>query len=797
MTLWSLNAYSLFMLNFVHNMCKTRLYNILDSLKKHFVGFCILTACAALLSGCSAERFLADDDFILANVKMESNNRHLPLSNYRSYIQQEPNSRWFNLSKIPLGIYCLQSRDTTRRWSRFIRRLGEAPVIYDSSMTKQSCEALSAALRGHGFLRSSVCTDTIRRKRQISLVYRLNPGLQSYVENLHYESDSPQILQIVRTDLNSSLLYKGMPLDEEVLSAERSRIIATLREKGYYNLHKEFITFSADTASNDYGVDLTLHLRMPAGIDSTKAYAPYRLKDINIYEEATDNSRMASATLRKGMTLHFPQRSHLKPRVYNTHTYLRPDSLYREKDLRNSYSALNSLPAINYSTIRFTEPHKDSALLNADIFIKTAKPHTISAELEGTNTSGNLGAAVVLSYTNRNIFKGSESLSVKLRGAYEAITGLEGYSNQNYLEMNAETALRFPTLLMPFVSGQTKQHLKSTSEVTLMYGSQNRPEFHRRLLTGTWTYRWSPNSAPQWQHRLDLLSLNYIFMPWISDTFRQEYLEGDDPHYAVLRNSYENLFIMKTGYNFTYNSVKSNVADGLYQTNGYQIRIGVEFAGNLLYGLSHLFNAQRDKNNNYTLFNIAYSQYAKFDLDYAKSFIINDRNSMALHLGLGIAIPYGNSTIIPYEKRYFSGGANSVRGWNVRQLGPGSYKGKDGKIDFINQTGNLKLDMSLEYRTYLFWKLHAAAFIDAGNIWNTRNYADQPGGQFRFDSFYRQIAVSYGLGLRLNFDFFILRFDGGMKAIDPSEKSGRRHYPVIHPKFKRDFTFHFAVGLPF
>ena len=194
---------------------------------------------------------------------------------------------------------------------------------------------------------------------------------------------------------------------------------------------------------------------------------------------------------------------------------------------------------------------------------------------------------------------------------------------------------------------------------------------------------------------------------------------------------------------------------------------------------------------------IRFAQYVKGDFDFSRSFKFDERNSLAIHAALGISYPYGNSTILPYEKRYFSGGANSVRGWNVRGLGPGTYTGTDGRIDFINQTGDVKLDLSMEYRTFLFWKLHAAVFLDAGNIWTIRSYEDQPGGQFRIDSFYKQIAVAYGLGLRLNFDFFILRLDGGMKAVNPAGKETVERYPLIYPNFKRDFTLHFAVGLPF
>ena len=332
-----------------------------------------------------------------------------------------------------------------------------------------------------------------------------------------------------------------------------------------------------------------------------------------------------------------------------------------------------------------------------------------------------------------------------------------------------------------------------------MYNSQDRPEFHRRVLTGAWYYQWFRHSDRRWRHRLNLLSLNYVFMPWISDTFRRDYLDSNDPHNAILRYSYENLFIMKWGYQLVYNSARAGAGtrSDLYQTNAYQFRFNIESAGNLLYAASKLFHASRGNDGQYTLFNIAYSQYVKADFDFARSVLINDRNSVAFHVGLGIAIPYGNSTIIPYEQRYFSGGANSVRGWSVRELGPGSFVGKDGNVDFINHTGNFKLDLNVEYRTHLFWKFDGAVFVDAGNVWNTRNYAGQEGGKFRFDTFYKQIAVAYGLGLRLNFDYFILRFDGGMKAVNPVYTTRREHFPIVHPRFSRDFTFHFAVGLPF
>ena len=422
--------------------------------------------------------------------------------------------------------------------------------------------------------------------------------------------------------------------------------------------------------------------------------------------------------------------------------------------------------------------------LNADVQISNNKPNTISFQPEGTNTAGDLGAAAILSYQNRNLFRGSEILSLDFRAAFEAIRGLEGYKNSNYEEYDVQARLQFPRFLAPFVTRNFRRRSSATSEVSVGWNLQNRPEFHRRVFSSAWRYHWI-NSVHHLTYDFDLLDVSYVYMPWISETFKQDYLDNATTRNAILRYNYQDLFILRTGFGLHYSS-----ASHVY-------RLNVEFAGNLLNGLGSIFDFKRNSQGKRTLFNIAYAQYAKFDFDYTQILRFDERNSLALHGGLGIAFPYGNSTVLPFEKRYFSGGANSVRGWGVRELGPGRFRGVDGRIDFINQTGDMKLDLNAEYRSRLFWKFDGAAFIDAGNIWTLRNYNDQPGGQFRFKDFYKQIAFAYGLGIRLNLDYFVLRLDGGMKAINPAYTNSHEHYALLHPSFKRDFTLHFAVGLPF
>ena len=766
---------------------------------KFYLRLLISIAISVVLAACSPVRFVPEGETMLMSVKVKSDNPQIKAGDYRIYVRQEANSKWLNAFKIPLGIYCMSGTDSTRLYNRFVHRIGEAPIIYDEKLAGYSQRAIEAALRSQGYLQAKVSADTTVHGRRTRLQYNMQSGRRYYVKHIDYTYDNDEIRQEVERGLKYAI-YDGMPLDMTQLDEERTRIIKYLRTRGYFNLTPEFISFDADTIQHDLGVVLSLKFQAPPSFSREMAYQQYRLRDVRVHEllpdASTNPAEKTDTTDYNGLLIIRGQKKKLHDKAYRREIFVHTDSLYDEQATKLTYQGLNALPIVNYATMRYVTPHEKDSLIDVDIAVNLNQPNSASFDIEGTNTAGDLGGAASLTYTNRNLFARSDQFSVKLRGAYEAIKHLEGYPSQNYIEYSAEGTLRLPS--MPVVmSDERHARLKGNSELSLLYNSQNRPEFHRRLLTGTWSVNWNNRARPNFRNRLDILSLNYVFMPWISDTFTKEYLEGDDPRYAVLRYTYENLFIMKMGYSFVYNSLNTFSATNLNKTNGYQVKFNIETAGNLLYGISKAAKLTPRSDGQYELFNIPYSQYAKLDFDYSKSVLIDERNSMAFHGAFGLAIPYGNSTIVPYEKRYFAGGANSVRGWSVRQLGPGSYQGQDGNIDFINQTGNLKIDLSAEYRAALFWKLELAAFIDAGNIWNTRNYPDQPGGQFRWDTFYKQIAVAYGLGLRLNFNFFILRFDAGMKAVNPTVLSGPEHWPIIHPNIKRDLAYHFAVGLPF
>lgn len=729
---------------------------------------CVVMAVAALL-GCSAAKFIPDGSFLLDDVEVKSDVKGLDPSQFEPYIRQKGNSKWFSVFKIPLGTYALAGRDTTKWINRKLQDIGEHPVLFDSVQADLTCKDLGNVLHGLGYVRGEADYGLeFGKKKKVKVVYNLHPGERFHVRNIKYDIQDERIDSLLKASgCDRSKLRVGMPFMVNTLDEERSRITDLLNNNGYVNFHKDFISFSADTVTGSSDIDLTLHLHkfVVPGSGEENEHKQYSIGEIKYHA----TGEMDEIPLRRS--------------VLEENTLLQPGRLYNADDLQKTYSKFGRLQIVKYTNIKFSE-RPDSNVLDCNIGISTNKINSISFQPEGTNTAGDFGAAASLTYENRNLFNGAEDFSIKLRGAFEAITGLEGYQNQNYEEYSLETRLVFPRFLIPFLSKKFRRQSTAVSELFASYNMQNRPEFHRRVFSAGWRYRWNDVSGRR-SYKVDLLDLNYIYMPWISDTFRKEYLDDVNNINSILRYNYEDLFIMKLGFGMSYNN-----GDEAFKMN-------VETSGNLLSGISHVFGGERNGENQYTLFNIAFAQYVKGDFDYTKVFTIDRNNSLAFHFGLGIAYPYGNSKVLPFEKRYFSGGANSVRGWSVRGLGPGKFKGTDGAIDFINQTGDLKLDLNLELRSFLFWKVYGALFVDAGNIWTLRAYEEQPGGQFRFKDFYEQIAVAYGLGIRFNFDFFILRFDMGMKAINPAYATNDEHYAIFHPDFSRDFAFHFAVGLPF
>lgn len=764
--------------------------------------YTILLYLALSLASCSATKFVPDGSYLLDEVKIHTDNKEIKPSDMRLYVRQNPNSKWFSTIKTQLYVYNWSGRDSTKWFNRFLRKIGDAPVIYNESDAIRSQEEIAKAVQNLGYMGASVKRTTKTKKKKLKLFYEITSGKPYIVRTLKYDISDKKIAEYLRNDSTQSMLREGMLFDVNVLDAERQRITDYLLCNGYYKFNKDYITYTADTARNTHQVDLTLHLlpyKTYVG-DTPKEHFQYKINKINFITDydVLQSSALSSIEINdslhyNGFPIYYKDKLYLRPKVLVDNLRFASGDLYDERNVQKTYTYFGRLSALKYTNIRFFETQNgDSTQLNCYVMLTKSKHKSISFELEGTNSAGDLGAAASVSFQHRNLFRGSETFMVKFRGAYEAISGLQpGYKNHNYTEYGVETSINFPNFLFPFLTSDFKRRIKATTEFGLQYNYQLRPEFSRTIASASWSYKWMQKQKIQ--HRIDLLDISYLYLPWISSQFQEDYINKDKDNY-ILKYNYENRLIVRMGYNYSYNSAGGALVNNTITTNSYSIRAGFESAGNILYGISKMINMRKNKDGEYAILGIPYAQYLKGDFDFAKNIIIDHRNSLAFHAGIGIAVPYGNAKVVPFEKRYFSGGANCVRGWSVRNLGPGSFAG-DG--NFMNQSGDIKLDASIEYRTRLFWKFRGAAFIDAGNIWTIREYENQPGGVFEFDKFYKQIAVAYGLGLRLDLDFFVLRFDGGMKAINPKYKKAKERYPIIHPRFSRDFAFHFAVGYPF
>lgn len=762
----------------------------------------------ALLWSCSSTKHVPQGQYLLDNVKItihdskENGSADITPKELTKYLRQNENHKVLGGLKLQLALYNLSGRDSTRWFNRWVQRIGTAPVIYDSTLTTASVKQLNRALSNRGYMKNVVTSSVSlnEKKRKARVTYDVTLNEPYYVRSVAYHFDDEPLGRIILADTAGIPIKAGEPLDHNKLEAARTLITESLRNKGYFAFNKRFITFTADTAAASRAVDLTLNVanpphneRMPY-LDEHRTFVMRHVTFVTGYDAVAMQDRYygRDTVHYHGLDIYYGDDHYLKPRVLDESCFIRPGELYRSQDIDRTYKALGRLGILKFINIdvRPVGEINGTVMLDAFVLLTRDKSQSVSLSLEGTNSEGDLGFGVGLDYQHRNIFKGSEILNAKAKVNYESISGdVGGLINDNYSEYAAEVGLRFPKFKAPLLRESFKRRIQASTDFSVRFNYQARPEYTRIIAGAGWKYIWS-EQANRRRHTFNLLDLSYVYLP----SSRSGFL--DDITNPLLRYSYENHFIMRMGYSF----YKTNKATATpltqhTQSNIYTLRASVETAGNLLYALSRVTGQKRETDDSYKVFGIRYSQYVKLEGDYSFTHFFNERNSLAFHVGAGVAIPYGNSEVLPFEKRFYAGGANGVRGWGVRTLGPGSFNASKSQNNFIYQCGDVRLDASVEYRAKLFWVIELGLFVDAGNIWTIRDYPDQPGGVFKFNKFYEQIALGYGLGLRMNFTYFLVRLDMGMKAHNPA--SGQEAWPLVRPNFKRDAEFHFSVGYPF
>lgn len=764
----------------------------------------IVVATPGLLAGCSSTKHVPEGKYLLDNVNIEIvDTKDVKPAELYNYLRQTPNHKVLGFAKLQLSAYNLSGNDSTKWYNRWFRKLGQAPVIYDRAQADASTIQLHRALVNRGYMDAKVDYDTVAKpkKKKIDVNYSIVAGEPHRISSIEYVIPDSAIADIIVNGrpLNSTV-SPGENFDRNNLDQLRADITDRLRNHGYYSFTKDDISFIADTTAGSKNLGLTLIVKPPRNTtaDTNARHQRYFIRNVTFATAFSERSADAISGVDtvhyKNIDIIYGHDHYLSPKALEECCFLTPGSLYRTADVNSTYEALGRLGILKYINIelRPVGSSGDAELLDAYILIDRTKKQGVSLELEGTNSEGDLGFGVGVTYQHRNLAKGSELLTAKLRTSYESLSGdVEGLLHDRYTEYAAEVGITFPKFKAPFLSRSFKRRIKASTEFSLSFNYQERPEYTRIIAGGAWKYKWT-NRQNTIRRTFDFIDINYVYLPHSTINFIDEIA----PSNPLLRYSYEDHFIVRMGY--TYYRTNRRVLSALdmkrRQPTVYSLRASIETAGNVLYALSSLSDQKRT-DGAYMLFGIQYAQYAKAEFDATWTRNLDLRNAFSLHLGVGIGVPYGNSSMIPFEKRFYAGGANGVRGWGVRALGPGNYDARNSATDFINQCGDIRLDLSVEYRAKLFWVFEGALFVDAGNIWTINNYENQPGGMFKFNRFYNQIAASYGAGLRLDFTYFLLRFDLGMKAHNPA--LGQEPWPLIHPNWRRDATFHFAVGYPF
>ena len=762
---------------------------------------CAVVWAALLLTGCSSTRHVAKGSFLLDKVSITvEDSADIATKKLHNYLRQQPNHKILGFAKLQLGVYNLSGRDSTSRFNRWLRKIGEEPVIYDETLTDQSARQLRQALINAGFNNARVEVETTSPKeKKINVAYRLYPGQPHVVSEIAYEIDDPSIEEIVFADSLSWPVKTGERLDRNLLDTQRAIITEKMRNNGYFSFNKEYISFIADTVAGSKQVGLRMVVHKPQNLQRHRRYIYSKVTVVTNFSPGDDandfNFSDRDTVDYRGIEILYGKDRYLTPKNIVEQCYIIPGQNYSTTSIDRTYEALNRLSILRYVNI-LTRPvgnDGDTELLEAYILLSPTKKMGVTLELEGTNSEGDFGVGGGVTFQHRNLAHGGEMLTAKFRGAYESLSGsLDGLINDNYTEVAAELGITFPKFKAPFLSSSFKQKMRATTEFAVTFMRQERPEYTRIIGGGTWRYKWT-DRANSSRRTFDLIDINVVNLPKSTIDFI-DHIAPDNP---LLRYSYEDHFIMRMGYTWYYTN-RRPASTALEQrsepVNTFTARASAETAGALLYAISSLANQKRE-NGAYKIFGIQYAQYLKGEADYTINHRFTSRNSLSFHAGLGIAFPYGNSSMVPFEKRFYAGGANGVRGWSVRTLGPGSYDSRNSVTDFINQCGDISLILNLEYRNKLFWVFEGAVFIDAGNIWTIRNYPNQPGGFFRFKSFYKELAAAYGIGLRMDFNYFLLRLDMGVKAHNPAY--GQERWPIINPRWHRDVSFHFSVGYPF
>lgn len=753
---------------------------------------CVMTA---VLTSCSTTSNIPEGDQLFAGLKKidyqdYEKNEHFSetKAEVEAALATEPNGSLFGSSyyrsPFPVSLWIWNAfsglEGGVAKW--VAKTFGQKPVLMSWVNPELRAQVAHSVLRSNGYFRSAVSSEVVPMKnpRESKIGYHVRLNELFTLDSIAYVNFPPSADSLLQKTMDDALLHKGDPFAVSKLDGERTRISNLFRNNGYYYYQSGYTSYLADTVAAPGKVRLRLQL---ADSLPDQVMRKWYIGKVRLELRKSFMEQLSDSVSRRYFSLHYNgRRSPIRPGLVLRNMKLRPRQLFSYDNYVESANAISGNGLFSMVDFKFV-PRTDTDTLDLTLSCVFDKPYDFYVESNLTGkTSGWLGPGLVIGLTKRNAFRGGEKLDITLKGSYEWQTnnGTKGVKTRvNSYEYGVDASLEIPRLLVPFL----KRRRFWASPVTLLRASSeviNRARyFKRHVVSGELSYTFQTSATVM--HQLTPLSLQYNYMT--SHTAEFEQLMQSSPYLQV---SMKDQFIPKMRYALIFTSRAGTRHPYYWQTT-------VSEAANLL-SLGYMVAGEQWGEKEKTMFKNPFAQFVKLETEYRKTWQVGEHAQLVAHADAGVLWAYGNSSMAPYTEQFYVGGANSIRAFTVRSIGPGSYTSTADRSSYLDQTGDIKLLLNVEYRPRLFGNLYGAVFVDAGNVWSMREDDNRPGAKFKACNVPKEMALGTGIGFRYDLDFFVIRVDWGVGIHTPS--SAKKGFYNMG-KFSDSHSLHLAVGYPF
>lgn len=752
------------------------------------------------LASCSIKKHIPEDRMILKKNKIEIKSKDVDFtkSDISAYIAQQENSNILGLMPQTWVYYKTDNKNS--RLFRWVNRtMGKAPVYYNDESKEKSVMQIRKYLNDIGYFNSGISVELESKNKSVKVIYGIYPAKPYIVDEITFTISDTAVRRYVKDIEDDLPVQKGDIYNAFDLDDERDMISEHLKNNGYFYFTKDYIFMEIDTNFMDHKA--SVNIRIDNVLDPTTQkmvdHKRYIINNIYIYPKGISNDKELDTVpftfdLGKRLgkeTCYFVYSGipKIRFRTFDNMIHIHSGTPYSLSNVTQTYKSLNNLKIYNKNNIEFHNLGSNDSvnLMNCDIILNRAKlnDYTIQAELT-TDSGTDLGFIGSFSYKNKNLFRGSEMFNLSIRGGVQAQSILDNDGNENMFntkEFGIDVSIFLPKFLSPIKSYNFAKEYQPRTTFTLGYNIQIRPIYTRQKTIFNFGYNWMKNKYEQ--HILNPITLNSVKVdpsPAFEEILEQEVNQR-------IKDQYTSHLILGLDYTYVFNNQNLR-----FLKDFFYFRANIQSSGNLLSTLNNT-SLMKTVDNYHEIGGIRYAQYLRFSFDFRYLKYIAKKHQIATRFMFGLGIPYGNSYDMPFDKSFYAGGSNGMRGWHFRELGPGAYSNPNNLN--IESIGDIQLELNLEYRIPIYSIFEGAIFIDIGNVWTMKESETFVGGEFKFNTFYKQIAVDAGLGIRVNLSFIIFRVDAAAPMVNPAYPEGER-WRISKLHFS-DFILNFGIGYPF